>query len=277
MSDQSDQSPGDSVLPEGGDATALSRRLKEEWQLRAASPRSNFYVASHIGWQDESTRLQQAERDSAFVLTGLPDEFLTTASVLEVGCGYGRLVPFLAPRVGSYTGMDIAPTFVAEARARHGSGNVRFFETEGSGVPLAAQDRAYDLVFSVAVLIHCPLPVIQALVSGCLKLLSMTGRLRIQLLADPRDLAGIITAESLEDMAERVTRETTATSEEQSSTEEAGLATDEHSYMGHAFTYEEAVRFAKECAGSRFTHFLLRTDPLFIYVEFTVDQRGRQA
>ena len=261
--------------PDGVDVHEWSRRLKAEWQQRACSSRSNFYIASHVGWQDETARQRQAELDCALVLTGLPDAFLSTADVFEVGCGYGRLVPCLAPRVQSYTGMDIAPTFVAQARAARFP-TARFFETDGSSVPEAAKDRTYDLIFSAAVLIHCPLAVIHALVPECLKLLSPTGRMRIQLLADPHDLSGIITAESLEDMAERVTRETAATNNDQSATVEAELATDTHCYMGHAFTYAEAAGFAKACAGSVFTHFLLRMDPLFIYVEFTVDGHGQQ-
>jgi SAM-dependent methyltransferase len=41
-------------------------------------------------------------------------------SVLDVGCGYGDLVPFLvARRVGLYRGIDIVPEFVQEARQRY--------------------------------------------------------------------------------------------------------------------------------------------------------------
>ncbi len=53
-------------------------------------------------------------------------------SVLDVGCGIGRLEMALAPYVGSVIGTDISPGMIAEARARcAGLMNVSFILTSG--------------------------------------------------------------------------------------------------------------------------------------------------
>jgi SAM-dependent methyltransferase len=70
-------------------------------------------------------------------------------AVLEIGCGSGRLLAALAPRVGALTGIDVAPGMVAAARRRcAGLGNVRVMA--GSGRDLAGlASAAFDLVYAV--------------------------------------------------------------------------------------------------------------------------------
>lgn len=52
--------------------------------------------------------------------------------VLDIGCGIGRFVQALAPRVASVVGIDIAPGMIAAARQRcAGAPNVRLLPTSG--------------------------------------------------------------------------------------------------------------------------------------------------
>ena len=71
------------------------------------------------------------------------------ADVLDLGCGIGRMVPPLAPRVRSVLGVDVSSGMVAEARRRCGGlDNVNF--TVGSGHDLAGlPDAGFDLVLAV--------------------------------------------------------------------------------------------------------------------------------
>jgi SAM-dependent methyltransferase len=62
----------------------------------------------------------RASQEARFqVLAGIGD--LRGASVLDVGCGFGDLLGFLEERNVSvrYTGIDIQPAFIEEARRRH--------------------------------------------------------------------------------------------------------------------------------------------------------------
>lgn len=46
---------------------------------------------------------------------------LSGASICDIGCGFGDLVPYLRERFGDfrYTGIDLSPSLVEEARRRH--------------------------------------------------------------------------------------------------------------------------------------------------------------
>lgn len=102
--------------------------LAGNWEKRARHPSRDFFVASNPGWRDPATWERYARQELALFLTDLDEERLTRTDVLEMGCGSGRLVPFLRPKVRSYTGFDIAPSMVAGAQERNeGLDGVRFF------------------------------------------------------------------------------------------------------------------------------------------------------
>ena len=53
-------------------------------------------------------------------------------TVLDIGCGIGRLEAALAPCARAITGLDVSPAMIAEARKRHGAlENVRFEVSDG--------------------------------------------------------------------------------------------------------------------------------------------------
>lgn len=212
--------------------------------------------------------MRQARLDASFIMQGLQDAWLKSANLLEIGCGNGRLVSSLAHRVRSYTGVDISARFVAEAKARHAGVNLRFIETDGATLPVAAKDRRYGLIFSAAVFIHCPLEVIAAMTDEALRLLAEDGVMRIQVLADPHDGEGIVAgapdAATLKDMEQPVLE----MMHEQAASSEAELASEAHHYRGHVFTYAAAEEFARARARNELEYSLLRIDPLFIYFEF---------
>ncbi len=71
------------------------------------------------------------------------------ASVLDLGCGTGRVAAALAPRMGSVLGLDVSAGMVAEARRRHGGvRGLRFAVTDGAGLD-GLPDAGFDLVVAV--------------------------------------------------------------------------------------------------------------------------------
>src|SRR5262245_6319909 len=105
-------------MTEETDATAWSRILRGEWEARAGSARRDYFIASHVGWDDPATWEAVARRDADAIFVDLDSSFLQNAAVLEIGCGVGRLAAPILDRVASYTGVDIAPSLVDEARRR---------------------------------------------------------------------------------------------------------------------------------------------------------------
>src|SRR5262245_50878197 len=98
-------------------ADDIVKSMKAEWERRARSPSREFFVASHEGWDTEAGRERQAQHDAGLFLTGVDFQTAKTQDALELGCGSGRLVPYIAPRFRTYTGFDISKTML-EAAAR---------------------------------------------------------------------------------------------------------------------------------------------------------------
>jgi SAM-dependent methyltransferase len=86
------------------------------------------------------------------------------ASVLEVGCGYGKQLDRLRSRLPDVPlfGIDFSPTQLAEARhflANHSGVSLAL----GSGARLPFADRSFDLVLTSAVILHNTPPVAEAI------------------------------------------------------------------------------------------------------------------
>jgi len=72
-----------------------------------------------------------------------------SVTVLDIGCGIGRIERALAPHVESITGTDLSPVMIAEARLRCADlANVDF--TVCNGTDLAAfAERRFDLILAI--------------------------------------------------------------------------------------------------------------------------------
>ncbi|MCR9246817.1 MAG: class I SAM-dependent methyltransferase [bacterium] len=168
-----------------------AEHLKHHWERRAASDLAEYFIAPH-GFGDDDEWTEHGRRHATAALVGLETDWLSQRDILEIGCGAGRLAQFFVERTKSYTGLDIAPSMIERAQKRcGGAANARFFETDGLTVPAPARDRQYGLILSIAVMIHCPKPVIESLVRDAWSLLAPGGRLRIQVYADATDTDGL--------------------------------------------------------------------------------------
>ena len=65
------------------------------------------------------------------------------ARVLDIGVGGGRTCGFIAPKAGSYVGIDFSETMIAAAKARHPHLDLR--HADARGLPMFA-DGAFDFV-----------------------------------------------------------------------------------------------------------------------------------
>jgi len=77
------------------------------------------------------------------------------ARVLEVGCGRGVALPYLAKRLqpAELVGLDCDPDVLAIAQARAG-GVARLVEADARAMPFA--DASFDLVFDFGTFFHTP-------------------------------------------------------------------------------------------------------------------------
>lgn len=223
----------------------------------------DFFIASHDGWDDPEIWERNGRNDVDLALTQLKADWLAKAEVLEIGCGVGRLVPAMKPRVASYTGIDISRSIVEEARTRcQKFRDVRFFESDGCSIPAEASDRRYDFVLVFAVFIHCPLDIITENLKSVRSVLTDDAIVRFSLRADHDDHEGIVgPPEQIESTVADVAR----ISEEFAETEEASLV-DDRNYAGYAFGYQES-REVLEAIFPEARVGLYRPDPFTTYAE----------
>jgi 2-polyprenyl-3-methyl-5-hydroxy-6-metoxy-1,4-benzoquinol methylase len=94
--------------------------------------------------------------DQAAVLVGFAGD-VRGRTILDVGTGTGRAALLLARQGAAVTGLDSSEAMlcVARARAAEQSASVRF--VSGDVQALSFEDRAFDVVVSLRVLMHAPL------------------------------------------------------------------------------------------------------------------------
>jgi SAM-dependent methyltransferase len=70
-------------------------------------------------------------------------------TVLDIGCGIGRIELAVAPRVAAITAIDVSPHMIDEARRRcRDLANVNFQECDGRNLT-AFDDRSFDLILAI--------------------------------------------------------------------------------------------------------------------------------
>jgi (2Fe-2S) ferredoxin/SAM-dependent methyltransferase len=127
--------------------------MKADWNHCAA--RAEHFIATGE-YRDADTFRASGERDAAVFFDGLRHLLTPRTSVLDIGCGIGRMDEFVAPHVQRLTGIDVSGEMVRKARARLATlPNVAF--VEGDGFTLRGiDDASIDLVCSHIVFQHMP-------------------------------------------------------------------------------------------------------------------------
>jgi ubiquinone/menaquinone biosynthesis C-methylase UbiE len=96
---------------------------------------------------DEALRIGREVMEHTIAQTGMrvgPD-----TSIVEIGCGIGRLVFALADQAKEVVGADVSPWYIEQARKKNPYDNVRFELIDGSRLNLQTIENC-DVVFS-----HC--------------------------------------------------------------------------------------------------------------------------
>lgn len=126
--------------------------MRQDWDLRARE-NAPFYICTTAAESAEAFAAS-GERDlDAQVLDGL--DVRSDWSVLEIGCGIGRLLRPLSRRVARAVGVDLSEEMVRRGREYcAGLPNVELLRTDGTLAALP--DAGFDLVFSHIVFQHLP-------------------------------------------------------------------------------------------------------------------------
>ena len=127
-------------------------RMKQDWDERARED-ARYFIAKTAG--DDAFEASAAD-DLSMLTEGIGARLTPTSRVLDVGCGIGRLIKPLAPRVAEVHGVDVSGEMIARARDYlKDLPNVRLFENSGSDLD-ALDDEAYDFGYSYLMFQHIP-------------------------------------------------------------------------------------------------------------------------
>jgi len=105
------------------------------------------HVGPEADWQ-RAVQTGAADWQRAQRLTGIPTS--GHLSLLEIGCGAGRMTGVLAAQYGAVVALDVSESYLRCARRHCPAGHVMFRAIEGDDLRAAA-DRQYDVAFSYEV------------------------------------------------------------------------------------------------------------------------------
>lgn len=127
------------------------------WDAKARE-NAMYYVSSfrEYGSEDETEFYAWGKKLAAQFVAEAEIELGSDASVVEIGCGVGRMTAYFAEHAAKVIALDVSPEMLTRARERLASAtNIEFRVATGSGLSGVA-DASADLVFSYIVLQHIP-------------------------------------------------------------------------------------------------------------------------
>ena len=158
--------------------------MKGDWNRRAVEDAA-YYIASADPDQGDAFR-GSSQRDVELYFEGLQHLLTKDKTVLDIGCGIGRMDEFVAPHVGALIGVDVSGEMVRKATERLAHiPNARF--VEGDGFSLPVDDASVDIIFTHIVLQHTPRHVTASYFSDAFRALRAGGDFLFQM---PEDVTG---------------------------------------------------------------------------------------
>lgn len=133
--------------------------MRRYWDRRARED-ALYFVDNRRAYGDAEERefWEEGERalDLALELLGLDLE--PGSSIVDIGCGVGRITRALAKRAGLVYGVDVSPEMLDRARQHNpGLSNVRWLLGDGSSLA-GIEDGSVDGCVSLVVFQHIPEP-----------------------------------------------------------------------------------------------------------------------
>jgi SAM-dependent methyltransferase len=158
--------------------------MREDWDGRARDD-AMYWVATRQRDWDAEEFFASGEYDLERICERSGVALGPGRTVLEIGCGVGRLMRAVLARGAEAWGIDISPEMVERARQNlEGHGSFHLMVQPAHDLSALPPDR-FDLVYSFVVLQHLPhVDLVLACVSGASRLLAPGGVMAMQCRGD---------------------------------------------------------------------------------------------
>jgi ubiquinone/menaquinone biosynthesis C-methylase UbiE len=157
----------------------FSNMMSSEWNKRAKENAFRFIDSKKDSWNREEF-FETSKDLLTEVKQLLPEGVNFEGSILDVGCGVGRMSVEFAKKASWVFGVDVSDIMIKKAKEysnEFGVTNVDFYATDGLKYPMIEND-SIDLIYCVRVMQHVPvLEVIQSNLSECSRVLKRKGYL----------------------------------------------------------------------------------------------------
>ncbi len=167
----------------------LLSKMQREWDERARENARYYVNTARSDWQDadfyESGRATVREEILTDMENICQDKDPLQMTVLEIGCGVGRVTRGLGELFGQVHGVDVSGEMVRQAKeAAAGISNIHFHQGNGQDLAVLG-DLPIDFAFSSIVFQHIPSrEVIESYVGEVSRLMRKGGLFKFQVQGD---------------------------------------------------------------------------------------------
>jgi ubiquinone/menaquinone biosynthesis C-methylase UbiE len=156
-------------------SVADRREYGRVWDSVAQTRSDAMYAVAGYANEAEWERSGRSTADDIAAETGLA----STDTVLDIGCGAGRVGVHVAPRVRKWIGADVSREMLAHTRAALGrAANTELIHLTGDGLP-ASLDGTVDVVYCTTVFMHLEEWDRYRYIQGAFRVLKPGGRLYV--------------------------------------------------------------------------------------------------
>ena len=159
-------------------------RMRQDWDERARKD-ALYYIVTNAAESEEQFAAsgEQSVRD---ILADVEHLLPARATVLEIGCGIGRMLRPLARRFTSVYGVDVSTEMISRARQRHAEvSNIILWLTDGITLE-PIRSGSVDLALSYLVFQHIPdASVVETNIRETFRVLKAGGLFKFQVAGRP--------------------------------------------------------------------------------------------
>jgi len=167
------------------DFTKIAKQMREDWNRRIQHDYRFWMTESH---SDDVSMWSSGERDSAILLDGIEEK--ENKTLLELGCGVGRLLKANVGKFHKVIGFDVSEEAVKRARELIGPDSSLELHA-GDGFSLnPIPDNSVDVAFSFAAITSMPVDVAANYLKEMHRVLKSDGTVRLQMYLGEEMLVG---------------------------------------------------------------------------------------